>query len=75
MADNNDQNQSKTSAEEKKRIKEEQKRLKEEKKRLAKEMREAQAMEEDEEQGGVLSVVLISKITHTVSILQHLLIF
>ncbi len=48
------------SAEEKKRIKEEQKRLKEENKRLAKEMREARAMEEDEEQGGALSVVLIS---------------
>ncbi len=50
----------KTSAEEKKRIKEEKKRLKEENKRLAKEMREARALEEDEEQGGALSVVLIS---------------
>ena len=58
--DNNPEGQPKTSAEEKKRIKEEQKRLKEENKRLAKEMREARAMEEDEEQGGALSVVLIS---------------
>ncbi len=60
MADNNDPNQQKNSADEKKRIKEEQKKLKEEKKRLAREMREAQALEEDEEQGGALSVILIS---------------
>ena len=59
MAENEEIAQ-KTSAEEKKRIKEEKKRLKEENKRLAKEMREARALEEDEEQGGALSVVLIS---------------
>ena len=55
-----EENGARKSAEEKKRIKEEQKRLKEENKRLAREMREARAMEEDEEQGGALSVVLIS---------------
>ncbi|MBQ3787110.1 MAG: hypothetical protein II799_07515, partial [Lachnospiraceae bacterium] len=58
MADNKEQ-EKKSSAEEKKRIKEEKKRLKEEKKRLAKEMREARELEDEEEQGGVLSLILI----------------
>lgn len=50
----------KNSADEKKRIKEERKRLKEENKRLNKEMKEAKALEEEEEQGGTLSVVFIA---------------
>lgn len=58
MADTKEQ-EKKSSAEEKKRIKEEKKRLKEENKRLAKEMREARAMEDEEEQGGILSLIFI----------------
>jgi len=50
----------KSSAEEKKRIKEERKRLKEENKRLNKEMKEANALEEEEEQGGIFSVIFIA---------------
>lgn len=60
MAQNETEGIVKNSADEKKRIKEEKKKLKEENKRLKKEMREAMALEENEEQGGTLSVVLIS---------------
>lgn len=61
MPDNNmAENDQKNSADEKKRIKEEKKRLKEENKRLKKEMKEARALEEEEEQGGALSVVFIT---------------
>jgi len=56
----NDDAVKKDSAEEKKRIKEEKKRLKEENKRLKKEMKEAQALEADEETGGTLSVILVT---------------
>lgn len=59
MANENDAVK-KDSAEEKKRIKEEKKRLKEENKRLKKEMKEAQALEADEETGGTLSVILVT---------------
>lgn len=47
-------------AEEKKRIKEEQKKLKAENKRLKKEMRNAQALEAEDESGGTLSVVFVT---------------